>query len=158
MGNRTILPSVNETDMSIQADPRVMRMTVGAVSSSSSAHAQVRKGGAACCGQVKAAVKQNIVADSSFACCIYASTSLFCSDSRQLQTLIGLVLPTKSCSLPPTMARHGMRRFSRGVASASVAEQGSTGAGDPGNGARHRPQGRGARGGQLWGTGAVKDI
>eukprot|EP00752_Nemacystus_decipiens_P003181 g2944.t1 len=39
-GNRTILPSVHETDMSIQADPRVMRMTVGAVPSSSSAHAQ----------------------------------------------------------------------------------------------------------------------
>lgn len=36
-----VLPSLNETDMSIQADPRVMRMTVGALPNSSSAHAQV---------------------------------------------------------------------------------------------------------------------
>ncbi|CAM9383976.1 unnamed protein product [Scytosiphon promiscuus] len=39
-GNQPLLPSVNDTDMSIQADPRVMRMTVGAVPHSSSAHAQ----------------------------------------------------------------------------------------------------------------------
>lgn len=36
-----ILPSIHETDMSIQADPRVMRMTVGAIPNSSTAHMQV---------------------------------------------------------------------------------------------------------------------
>lgn len=44
-GNQVLLPSINDTDMSIQADPRVMRMTVGAIPNSSSAHAQVRGGG-----------------------------------------------------------------------------------------------------------------
>ncbi|CAM9779798.1 unnamed protein product [Pylaiella littoralis] len=39
-GNQVLLPSVNETDMSIQADPRVMRMTVGSVPNSASAHTQ----------------------------------------------------------------------------------------------------------------------
>lgn len=40
-GGQAILPSVHEIDLSIQADPRVMQMTVGAVPSTSSAHAQV---------------------------------------------------------------------------------------------------------------------
>ncbi|CAM9935481.1 unnamed protein product [Ascophyllum nodosum] len=39
-GNQALLPSIIETDMSIQADPRVMRMTVGAMPASLSAHAQ----------------------------------------------------------------------------------------------------------------------
>lgn len=49
-GGQPLLPSIHETDMSIQADSRVMRMTVGALPNSSSAHAQVnavpgRRGG-----------------------------------------------------------------------------------------------------------------
>ena len=40
-GNQPLLPSIHETDLSVQADPRVMQMTVGAVPKSSSAHAQV---------------------------------------------------------------------------------------------------------------------
>ncbi|CAB1113207.1 unnamed protein product [Ectocarpus sp. CCAP 1310/34] len=39
-GNQALLPSINDTDMSIQADPRVMQMTVGAIPNSSSAHSQ----------------------------------------------------------------------------------------------------------------------
>lgn len=41
IANQPVLPSLHETDMTIQADPRVMRMTVGAVPNSSSAHGQV---------------------------------------------------------------------------------------------------------------------
>lgn len=48
-GNQPLLPSIHETDMSIQADPRVMRMTVGAIPNSSTAHAQVILSVYACC-------------------------------------------------------------------------------------------------------------
>lgn len=41
LAGQAVLPSLHETDMSIRADPRVMRMTVGALPNSSSAHAQV---------------------------------------------------------------------------------------------------------------------
>lgn len=37
-----------------------------------------------------------------------------------------------------------------------LAEQDTAGTGDPGNGARHRPEGWGARGRQLRGTGAAR--